>query len=67
MDWVSYQACLEDRLPGSPSVNDEEAIDKCVEELSNAIQEAQRRLLQGVVTVPIHSPLYPLIFGMKYG
>jgi hypothetical protein len=41
MDWVAYQACLEDRVPGNPSVNDEEAIDKCVEELSNAIQEAQ--------------------------
>jgi hypothetical protein len=40
MDWVAYQACLEDRLPGNPPVNDEEAIDKCVEELSNAIQEA---------------------------
>jgi hypothetical protein len=34
------QACLEGRLPGNPTVNDEEAIDKCVEELSKAIQEA---------------------------
>jgi hypothetical protein len=40
MDWVAHQACLEDKLPGNPTVNDEEAIDKCVEELSNAIQEA---------------------------
>jgi hypothetical protein len=40
MDLVAYQACLEDRLPENPTVNDEEAIDKYVEELSNAIQEA---------------------------
>jgi hypothetical protein len=40
MDWVAYQAYLEGRLPGNPTVNDEEAIDKFVEELSNAIQEA---------------------------
>jgi elongation factor P--beta-lysine ligase len=40
MDWVAYQACLKDRLPGNPSVKDELEIDKCVEELSNAIQEA---------------------------
>jgi hypothetical protein len=38
MDLVAYQACLEDRFPGNPSVNDEQAIDSCVEELSNAIQ-----------------------------
>jgi hypothetical protein len=40
MDWVAYQACLEDRLPGNPTVNEEEAIDMWVEELSNAIQDA---------------------------
>jgi hypothetical protein len=40
MDWVAYQACLEGRLPVNPTINDEEAIDKCVEELSNVIQEA---------------------------
>jgi hypothetical protein len=40
MDWVAYQACLEGRLPCNPKVNDEEAIYKFVEELSNAIQEA---------------------------
>jgi hypothetical protein len=34
MDWVAYQAGLEGRLPGDPTVIDEEAIDKC------AIQEA---------------------------
>jgi hypothetical protein len=37
---VAYQAYLEGRLPGNHTVNDEEAIHKCVEELSNAIQEA---------------------------
>jgi hypothetical protein len=40
MDWAELQACLDDRLPGNPVVNDEEAIDKCVEELTRAIQEA---------------------------
>jgi hypothetical protein len=40
MDWAAFQACLDDRLPGNPAVNDEEAIDKCVEELTSAIQEA---------------------------
>jgi hypothetical protein len=39
VDWVAYQACLEDRLPGNPPVNDEEAIDKCAQGLSNTIQE----------------------------
>jgi hypothetical protein len=40
MDWAAFQACLDDRLPWNPVVNDEEAIDKCVEELTSAIQEA---------------------------
>jgi hypothetical protein len=40
MDWAAFQACLDDRLPGNPVVNDEEKIDKCVEELTGAIQEA---------------------------
>jgi hypothetical protein len=40
MDWAAFQACLDDRLPGNPVVDDEEAIDKCVEELTSAIQEA---------------------------
>jgi hypothetical protein len=40
MDWAAFQACLENRFPGNPVVNDEEAIDKCVEELISAIREA---------------------------
>jgi hypothetical protein len=40
MDWAAFQARIDDRLPGNPVVNDEEAIDKCVEELTSAIQEA---------------------------
>jgi hypothetical protein len=40
MDWSAFQACLESRLPGNPVVNDEEEIDKCVEELTSAILEA---------------------------
>jgi hypothetical protein len=31
---------LDDRLPGNPVVNNEETIDKCVEELTSAILEA---------------------------
>jgi hypothetical protein len=42
MDWAAFQACLDDRLrlPGNPVVNDEEEIDKCVEEPTRSIQEA---------------------------
>jgi hypothetical protein len=40
MDWDAFQAFLDERLPGNPVVNDEEAIDKCVEELTSTIQEA---------------------------
>jgi hypothetical protein len=40
MDWAALQACPEHRLPGNPVVVDEEAIEKCVEELTSAIQEA---------------------------
>jgi hypothetical protein len=40
MDWAAFQACLEDRLPGKPIVVGENAIDKCLEELTNDTQEA---------------------------
>jgi hypothetical protein len=30
MDWAAFQACLDDRHPGNPVVNDEEAIEKRV-------------------------------------
>jgi hypothetical protein len=30
MDWSAFQVCLDDRLPGNPVINDEEAIDKSV-------------------------------------
>jgi hypothetical protein len=40
MDWAAFQACLDDGLPGNPVVNNEEAIDKCAEELTSAIEEA---------------------------
>jgi hypothetical protein len=39
-DWAAYHAFLVDRLPGNPVANNEEAIDKYVEELTSAIQEA---------------------------
>jgi hypothetical protein len=50
MDWAAFQACLDDRLPANPVVNYEEAIDKCVEELTNAIQEVT------AVSAPRHRP-----------
>jgi hypothetical protein len=40
IDWAPFQACLHDRLPGNTVVKDEEAIDKCVEDLTSAIEEA---------------------------
>jgi hypothetical protein len=40
VDCVAYQACLQDRLPGNSVVNNEVSMDKCVEELSSAIQES---------------------------
>jgi hypothetical protein len=40
MDWTAFQACLDHRLTGNPVVNDEEEIDKVVEELTSAIYEA---------------------------
>jgi hypothetical protein len=39
MDWSGFQACLEHRLPGNPVVVDEEAIEKCLEDLTTAIHE----------------------------
>jgi hypothetical protein len=39
-EWTEVLCRLADSLPGNTVVNDEEAIDKCVEELTRAIQEA---------------------------
>jgi hypothetical protein len=39
MDWVAFQACLEHRLLGNPVVVDEEAIDKCLEDLTSTTHE----------------------------
>jgi hypothetical protein len=61
MDWVAYQAYLEGRLPGNSTVNDEEAMDKCVEGLSNAIQEAL-----AASSPCLSTALYTLVFRMKY-
>jgi hypothetical protein len=47
-------------------VNDEEAIDKCVEELTSAIQEARAASAPRRRPVPTRGPLYPLVFRMKY-
>jgi hypothetical protein len=56
---------LDDRLPGNPVVNYEGAIDKCVEELTNDIQEATRHLLPSVDPVHTRGPIYPQVFKMK--
>lgn len=40
MDWVSYQSFLQDRPLGNPVINEKEAIDGCVDELTIIIQEA---------------------------
>lgn len=40
MDWTAFHVCLEGRYQGNPASNDEQAIDKCVTELTSAIQQA---------------------------
>jgi hypothetical protein len=40
MDWLSYQSFLQDRPPGNPVINEEQAIDRCIDELTSTIQEA---------------------------
>jgi len=40
MDWVSYQSFLQDRPLGNPVINEKEAIDRGVDELTSTIQEA---------------------------
>jgi hypothetical protein len=37
VDWAAFQACIEDRLLENPMVNNEKAIDKCVEERTSVI------------------------------
>jgi hypothetical protein len=37
---VAYQDCLENRLTVNSAVSDDEAIDKCAEQVTNTIQEA---------------------------
>jgi hypothetical protein len=41
LDWAALQACLEDRFPGNPVLNGEEATDKCFEGLSSPTEEAK--------------------------
>jgi hypothetical protein len=38
MNCATFQASLKGRLPRNPAVHDEDAIDKCIEEMSSAIQ-----------------------------
>jgi hypothetical protein len=39
-DWSKFQACLEARMPTSPDIPNEGAIDACVKELTGAISKA---------------------------
>jgi hypothetical protein len=62
MDWAAFQACIEHRLPGNPVVVDEEAIDKCLEELTSAIHEATaisapRRRQRADPRPPLHASI----------
>jgi hypothetical protein len=40
MDRAAFQASFEDRYPGNFAINDEEAIDECVEKLTSATKQA---------------------------
>jgi hypothetical protein len=35
MCWAAFQACLEDRFPGNPAVDEEKTTEKCAEEMTN--------------------------------
>jgi hypothetical protein len=56
---------LEDRLLRNPVVNDEEATDKCAEELTSSIQEAP--MLYVAKSLPHANPrsVYSLLFRLK--
>jgi hypothetical protein len=66
MNWAAFQSFLDDRLPGNPVVNNEEAIDKCFEELISAIQEVTAASAPKHLPVPSRCPIYQLVFMMKY-
>jgi hypothetical protein len=65
MDLAAFQVSLEDRHRGNPVVEDDEEVDKCVEELTSAIQEAT------AVSAPKHRSCadsqlaLPLVFRIK--
>jgi hypothetical protein len=52
--------------PRDPAVNYEKAIDKCVEEVTIAIQEALAASASNVDRVATCGLLYPPVFRMKY-
>jgi hypothetical protein len=47
-------------------VSNEEAIDKCDEELTSPSKRPQRRLHSSVDPTPFRGPPHPLVFMMKY-
>jgi hypothetical protein len=59
--WVAFQASLEDWLPGNPMVNGYVAIDKCVEELTRAIQEATAASAPKCDHLPTSGPKHPQV------
>jgi hypothetical protein len=66
MDLVVIQACIQDRRPGITAVSNEEALGKCVEELTSAIQEATVASAPKFRPRADKLPLYPLVFRIKY-
>jgi hypothetical protein len=66
IDWDALQACLEHRLPGNPVVVDEEAINKCLEELTSAIHEATAASAPRRRSRADPRPPFPLVFRTKY-
>jgi hypothetical protein len=55
VDWVAYEACLEDRLPGNPAVNDEESIDKWLRSCPAPLKMPYRRLVYTATDVSYES------------
>jgi hypothetical protein len=65
MDWAAFQACLNERHQADRVVKDEETIEECVEELTNAIPDDTLAFAPKRRTRANPPLLYPLEFKMK--